>query len=87
VSNNLLDDPLLFQVGESLPCERAVDLQTVDKGSDSDEAVGLDILLELVRGLLVEDDGVIGLVLDYTMCKRKSFLTVRVKCCSKIGVE
>ncbi len=64
VPNNLLDLALLLEVGERLPCERAVDLQSVDEGGDGDEAVGLDILLELVGGGLVEDNCVVGLVLD-----------------------
>lgn len=65
VPNNLLDLALLLEVGERLPCEGAVDLQSVDEGGDGDEAVGLDILLELVGGGLVEDDRVVGLVLDW----------------------
>lgn len=64
VSDNLLDLTLLLEVGKGLPGEGTVDLQTVDKGGDGDEAVGLDILLKLVVGGLVEDDGVLGLVLD-----------------------
>lgn len=64
MSNNLLDLTLLFEVGEGLAGQAAVDLQTVDEGSDGDEAVGLDILVELLGGGLVEDDGVLGLVLD-----------------------
>lgn len=65
VSNNLLDLTLLFEVSEGLAGQAAVDLQTVDEGSDGDEAVGLNILVELLGGGLVEDDGVLGLVLDY----------------------
>lgn len=64
VVDDLLDDTLLLQVGEGLPGERAVDLQAIDEDGDGDETVGLDILVELLRGLLVEDDGVVGLVLD-----------------------
>lgn len=66
MSNNLLDLTLLFEVGEGLAGQAAVDLQTVDEGSDGDEAVGLDILVELLGCGLVEDDGVLGLVLDCT---------------------
>lgn len=66
VSNNLLNLTLLFEVGEGLAGQAAVDLQTVDEGSDGDEAVGLDILVELLGGGLVEDDGVLSLVLDCT---------------------
>lgn len=65
VTNNLPDGTLLLEVVQGLASERTVDLETIDKGGDCDEAVGLDVLVELVRGLLVEDDGVLGLVLDY----------------------
>lgn len=64
MADNLLDLSVLLEVGERLSCERAVDLQAIDEGGNGDEAVGLNILLELVVGLLVEDDGVVGLVLD-----------------------
>lgn len=64
MSNNLLDLTSLLEVGKRLPCERAVNLQTIDEGGDGDKAIGADILLELVVGLLVEDYGVVGLVLD-----------------------
>ena len=66
MSDNLLDLTVGLEVGKRLACERAVDLQAIDEGSDGDEAVGLDILLELVVGLLVENDGVLCLVLDCT---------------------
>ena len=65
VADNLPDGALLLEILKSLAGERSVDLETIDKGGDCDEAVGLDVLVELVRGLLVEDDGVLGLVLDY----------------------
>ena len=61
-----LDHSLLLKVLQALAGERTVDLEPVDEGGDGHEAVGLDILLELVVGLLVENDGVLGLVLDCT---------------------
>jgi hypothetical protein len=64
VSDNLLDLTVGLKVVERLPCERAVNLQAIDEGGNGDEAVGLDILLELVVDRLVENDGVLGLVLD-----------------------
>lgn len=64
VSDNLLDRALLLEVGKGLAGKGAVDLEAIDEGSDGDQAVGLDILLELVVGSLVQDDGVLGLVLD-----------------------
>lgn len=67
VGDHRLDHALLLEVGDALAGERAVDLHTVDEGSDGDEAVGLDILVELLRGGLVEQDGVLGLVLDLAL--------------------
>lgn len=64
VADNLLDLALLLKVIQSLAGEAAVDLQTIDEGGHSDQTVRLDILVELLRGGLVEDDGVLGLVLD-----------------------
>lgn len=64
MANNLLDLTALLEVSESLAGKAAVDLETVDKGSDGDQAVGLNILVELLSGGLVEDNGVLGLVLD-----------------------
>lgn len=64
MTNNLLDLAVCLEIGEGFPCERTVDLETVDEGGNGDQAVRLDILLELVVDRLVEDDGVLGLVLD-----------------------
>jgi hypothetical protein len=79
VTNNLLDLAVCLEVGKRLAGERSVDLQAVDKGGDGDQAVGLDILLELVVGLLVEDDSVVGLVLDYAAVSGDSCKTLRSK--------
>jgi len=64
VTNDLLDLSFLFKIIESLSRKRSVDLQTVDEDCNRNETVGLDILGELVRGGLVEDDCVVCLVLD-----------------------
>lgn len=69
MADNLLDLALLLEVSKSLAGQAAVDLQTVDKGGNGDEAVGLDFLLESLGGLLLKDDGVLGLVLN---CSRVS---------------
>lgn len=66
VANNLLDLTVGLEVGEGLAGKAAVDLETVDEGGDGDQTVGLNILVELLGSGLVEDDGVLGLVLDYT---------------------
>jgi hypothetical protein len=65
VRDNLLDDALLLQVGQTSAGNGTVDLHSVDQDRDGDQAVGLDIFVKLVRGGLVEEDGVLGLVLDY----------------------
>lgn len=67
VANDLLDLSLLLEISEGLAGQAAVDLQTVDKGGDGDQAVGLDILLQSLGSLLLKDDGVLGLVLDCTV--------------------
>lgn len=77
VTDNLLDLTVGLEVGKRFPCERAVDLQAIDEGGNGDEAVGLDILLELVVGGLVENDGVLGLVLDCGICQWRFFITER----------
>lgn len=69
MSYHLLDLPLLLQIIQCLPCEATIDLQSINEGGDCDEAVGLDVFVEFVGGGFVEDDGVVGLVLD---CSRFS---------------
>jgi hypothetical protein len=64
VLDHLLDGTLLLKVGERLPGQRSVDLKAVDEGGNGDQLVRLDILLELVVDGLIEDNGVVGLVLD-----------------------
>lgn len=67
MANDLLDLSLLLEISEGFAGQAAVDLQTVDKGGNGDEAVGLDFLLESLGGLLLKDDGVLGLVLDLAL--------------------
>lgn len=64
VRDNGLDLSLLLEVLEALAGQGAVDLEPVDEGGDGDETVGLDVLVQLVGSGLVEDDGVLRLVLD-----------------------
>lgn len=78
VTDDLLDLAVSLKVVESLAGKAAVDLETIDKGGDGDQTVGLDILLKLVVGGLVENDGVLGLVLD---CRAKD---MSVKCCFSV---
>lgn len=59
-----LDLSLLLEVLEALAGQGAVDLESVDEGGNGDETVGLDVLVQLVGSGLVEDNGVLRLVLD-----------------------
>lgn len=75
MANDLLDLTTLLEVSKALTGKAAVDLVTVDEGGDGDQTVGLDILVELLGGGLVEDDGVLGLVLN---CERVSLLSEQI---------
>jgi hypothetical protein len=65
VSNDLLDDTLLLELSESLARKRSVDLQSVDEDGSSDQTVGENVLVEALLDVLVHDDSMLGLVLDY----------------------
>jgi hypothetical protein len=80
--NNLLNLSLLLQIVQRLPCQASIDLQSVDERSNCDEAVGLDIFIEFVGGGFVEDDGVVGLVLDY--CRTEASADIPSRCSSII---
>lgn len=75
--HHLLDLPLLLQVIQCLPCQAAIDLQSVDECRDCDEAVGLDIFVEFIGGRFVEDNGVVCLILDW---KREGMSVQRRQC-------
>ncbi len=64
VSDHLLDLALLFQVLETRARQRPVNLQSVNESRNCDEAVRLHILVQFVGCDLVENDGMLGLVLD-----------------------
>lgn len=72
MSNYLLNLTLLLQVVQCLPCETPIDLQSIDERGDSDQAVGLDVFVEFVGGGFVEDDGMVGLVLNCALRETKS---------------
>lgn len=86
MTDNLLDLTVGLEVVEGLACERTVDLEAIDEGGDGDQAVRLDILVELVGDALVEDDSVLGLVLD---CRMVSPVLTQVPCarcrCAQCG--
>ena len=65
--HNPLDLPLLLQVPDGYPCKTPVDLQTLDEDALADEAEGRDLLEDTVVGRLVEDNGVLRLVLDLAL--------------------
>ena len=62
-----LDLALLLQVPDSYPCQTPVDLQPLDEDGLADETEGGDLLQDTVVGRLVEDDGVLRLVLDLAL--------------------
>lgn len=72
MAHDLLDLALLLQILQCLPRQGPVDLQPIDEGGDRDETVRLHVFVEFVRGGFVEDDGVVGLVLD---CCEKTIST------------
>jgi hypothetical protein len=63
VSHDLFDLSLFLEVPQSLPSQAAINLQSIDEGSNSDETVRLNIFVEFVGGGFVENDGMVGLVL------------------------
>ena len=65
--NDPLDLPFLLQVPDGYPRQGAVDLQPFDEDGLADEAEGGDLLQDTVVGGLVEDDGVLCLVLDLAL--------------------
>ena len=67
VVNNPLDLALLLQMPNGYPGQAPVDLQPLDEDGLADEAEGGDFLQDTVVRWLVEDDGVLGLVLDLAL--------------------
>ena len=65
--HDLLDQPLLLQVPDGYPRQAPVDFQSLDEDALADEAEGGDLLQNTVVGRLVEDDGVLRLVLDLSL--------------------
>jgi len=61
---NRLDDPLCFQLAQSLSCKTAIDLQSFHKHTHTHESIRADLLKEFVVGGFIEEDGIVGFVLD-----------------------
>lgn len=64
---NGLDKLLPLEVADGNAGERAVDLETLDEDALADELEGGDFLQNTVVGGLVEDNGVLGLILDLSL--------------------
>ena len=75
--HHLLDNTFLLQIVQRLPGQAAIDLQPVDEHGDGDEAVGLDVFVQFVRGGFVQDHGVVGFILD---CERDRRLDDEGRC-------
>ena len=84
MADDLLNLALGLHVLENLASYGAVDLHAVDKGGNGDEAVCVDFLVETVGLLLVESDGVLGLVLD---CMNVALVQVRLAFSSGLDIE
>ena len=67
VGGNKLDLALLVELAERNTGQGAVDLQTIDHHGGGDELVCGYFLEDLLEGVLVECDGVVGLVLDLSL--------------------
>ena len=64
MSYNLLNLSLLLQVIQRLSRQTSIDFQPIDERGDGNEAVGLDVFVEFVRGGFIKDNCMVGLVLD-----------------------
>lgn len=69
--HHLLNLPLILEIIQRLPRQRPINLQPIDERSDGDEPVGLDVLIQFIRGGFVEDDGMIGFVFDCFFPRRE----------------
>lgn len=67
VGGNGDNETLSSQLADSETGKGTVDAETVDQDGGRNQLVGGDLLHELVVGGLVENDGVVGLVLDLTL--------------------
>jgi hypothetical protein len=56
-----------FQMSDSGTSQRTVDAETINQDSGGDELVGWGFLDELIEDSLVENDGVVGLILDLSL--------------------
>ena len=67
VGRDQADQALRSQIGDGLAGKRTVDTQSIDEDRGSDELVGRDFLEQTFFGVLVKDDGVVGLILGLSL--------------------
>ena len=61
------DETLVGELTDGSAGKGAVDAETVNENGGRDELVGGNLLHQLVVGGLVEDDGVVGLILNLSL--------------------
>lgn len=59
-----LDDPLCLQLSQRLPRQATIDLQSFNENTDTDESIGADFFEKLFVSGFVEEDGIVGFILD-----------------------
>jgi hypothetical protein len=64
VARDSLDQTLSFELTDGNTSKRTVQLETINKDGLRDELVGGDFLEQTIVGRLIEDNQVVGLVLD-----------------------
>lgn len=62
---NRLDNPLCFQLAQSLSGKTSIDLQSFHEHTHTDESIRADFLEEFVVGGFIEEDGIVGFVLHF----------------------
>lgn len=62
---NRFDDPLCFQLSQSLPGKTSIDLQPFHKNTHTHKSIRADFFEEFVVGGFIEEDGIVGFVLDF----------------------
>ena len=64
VTRDGLDQTLSFELTDSNTSQRTVQLETINQNRLGDELVGGDFLEQTIVGRLIEDNQVVGLILD-----------------------
>ena len=86
-----LDLPLLLQVPDRYPGQAPVHFQTFDEDGLADEAEGRDFFEDTIVCGLVEDDGVLCLILDLALGPLLLLCGLAAAgcslCCLSLGLE